>query len=65
MAEGLRAACEALAIAHPTSPVSPVVTISLGVASCTPSATSSVQGLLGQADAALYRAKKTGRNRVC
>jgi diguanylate cyclase (GGDEF)-like protein len=65
MAEGLRAACEELAIAHPTSPVSPVVTISLGVASGIPSATSSAEALLGQADAALYQAKKTGRNRVC
>jgi len=65
MAEGLRAACEALALPHPTSPVSAVVTISLGVASCIPSATTSAQGLLGQADAALYRAKNSGRNRVC
>ena len=60
-----RAACEALAIPHPTSPVSPVVTISLGVASCIPSAESSAEFLVAQADAALYRAKKAGRNRVC
>lgn len=65
MAERLRAACEALAIPHPTSPVSPVVTISLGVASCIPSAESSAEILVAQADAALYRAKKAGRNRVC
>ena len=65
MAEKLRANCEALAIPHPTSPVSPVVTISLGVASCIPSADSSPAWLLAQADAALYRAKKAGRNQVC
>lgn len=65
MAENLRIACEALALPHPTSPVKPVVTISLGVASCIPSADSSAQLLLAQADAALYRAKESGRNRVC
>jgi len=65
MAESLRAACEALAIPHPASPVSPVVTISLGVASCIPSLESSAESLVAQADAALYRAKETGRNRVC
>jgi diguanylate cyclase (GGDEF)-like protein len=65
MAERLRVACEALAMPHPTSPVSPVVTISLGVASCIPSAQSSAELLVAKADAALYRAKKAGRNRVC
>ncbi|TXT40236.1 MAG: hypothetical protein FD135_1470 [Comamonadaceae bacterium] len=65
MAESLRAACEALAIPHLASPVRPVVTISLGVASCMPSADSSADSLLAQADAALYRAKEAGRNRVC
>jgi diguanylate cyclase (GGDEF)-like protein len=65
MAEGIRAACEALAIPHPTSPVCPVVTISLGVASCIPSADIAAETLVAQADAALYRAKESGRNRVC
>lgn len=63
-AEGLRVACEAQAIAHPTSPVGPVVTISLGVASCTPSDDGLATSLVEQADAALYRAKQEGRNRV-
>ncbi len=64
VAEGLRLACEALQIPHPASPVGPVVTLSLGVSSCVPSAESSLESLLGDADAALYRAKQTGRNRV-
>lgn len=65
MAERLRAACEALAIPNLASPVSPVVTISLGVASCVPSPESSAEFLVAQADTALYRAKEEGRNRVC
>ena len=64
MAERLRAACEVLAIPHLASPVSRV-TISLGVASCVPSAESSAEFLMTEADAALYRAKESGRNRVC
>ena len=64
IAESLRAACEARAIAHPNSPVGPVVTISLGVASCIPSDDISPTFLVSEADAALYRAKLDGRNRV-
>lgn len=65
VAEQIRAACEALAIAHPDSLTGPVVTLSLGVASCVPDELGSVEGLIAQADAALYRAKQAGRNRVC
>ena len=63
-AEMLRQACEARAIPHPASPVAPVVTISLGVAVRVPSDQASVAALITEADAALYRAKKEGRNRV-
>jgi diguanylate cyclase (GGDEF)-like protein len=64
-AEGLRAHCEARAIAHPASPVGPLVTISCGVAACIPSEHVSPASLVADADAALYRAKQSGRNRVC
>lgn len=63
-AEMLRRACESGAIPHPASPVGPIVTISLGVAVCVPSEQASVAALVAGADAALYRAKKEGRNRV-
>ncbi|MEO8383704.1 MAG: two-component regulator propeller domain-containing protein [Betaproteobacteria bacterium] len=63
-AEVIRQACEARAIPHPASPVAPVVTISLGVAVRVPSDQSTVEALVADADAALYRAKNQGRNRV-
>ncbi|TDH34312.1 GGDEF domain-containing protein [Pseudohoeflea suaedae] len=40
-------------------------TVSIGVASCPAGATHSSEIMLAAADAALYQAKKTGRNRVC
>ncbi len=63
-AERLRHACEIKAIPHPASNVAPVVTISLGVAARVPTEASSVAALIAEADAALYRAKNEGRNRV-
>jgi diguanylate cyclase (GGDEF)-like protein len=57
-------AVEKLAIPHVTSPVKRVVTISAGVASLSRLETKSVEAWLNEADAALYRAKQLGRNRV-
>jgi diguanylate cyclase (GGDEF)-like protein len=51
-----------LAIAHSDSCVGPVVTISMGVAAVVPAEGAPAE-LVGQADALLYEAKNTGRNR--
>ncbi|AON53039.1 GGDEF domain-containing protein [Herbaspirillum seropedicae] len=66
-ADMLRRMCDAvhaLAIAHAGSAMGRI-TISAGVASCNPGQPgASLDGLLQAADAALYRAKMEGRNRV-
>ena len=64
LAEEVRAGCEALAIAHPDSGVGGWVTLSLGVAVRTPAVGDDMLALVEEADAALYRAKHEGRNRV-
>ena len=64
LAEGMRAAVEALALPHALSAVGRVVTVSIGVATIVPDAGMPVDKLLRQADEALYRAKSGGRNRV-
>jgi two-component system, cell cycle response regulator len=61
-AERMRAAIEALAIPHPGITPEGVVTVSGGVACL--GLDESVASLLGRADAALYRAKRDGRNRI-
>jgi diguanylate cyclase (GGDEF)-like protein len=63
-AERLRAAVEELALPHPASAVAPVVTVSLGVTWAQPAPASDWRTALAAADAALYRAKQGGRNRV-
>lgn len=63
-AERLRATIEELALPHPASSVARVVTISLGVAWARPAPSGDWRGVLAAADAALYRAKQGGRNRV-
>ncbi|WP_177182705.1 diguanylate cyclase domain-containing protein [Paenibacillus sp. OV219] len=57
-------AVKALGIPHRASLVSPVVTISAGVTTFTPSAGDELEMLIWQADTALYEAKQSGRNRV-
>ncbi|MCL2101027.1 MAG: diguanylate cyclase [Fibromonadales bacterium] len=43
----------------------PGATISIGVASTIPSSSTSMQGFFNMADKALYKAKHSGRNKVC
>ena len=63
--ERLRAAVEAAAMPHPASPVSPHVTVSVGVAAMVPSVARPQELLIAAADRAMYAAKMRGRNRVC
>ncbi|WP_029933576.1 diguanylate cyclase [Thiomicrospira pelophila] len=64
VAQALRETIENLAFPHAYSKVADHVTISLGVASNERDQKISVENLLKQADQALYKAKKAGRNQV-
>lgn len=50
-------------IAHPDSPVARHVSLSGGITTCVPDASTTAEGLLIRADDALYTAKAHGRNR--
>jgi diguanylate cyclase (GGDEF)-like protein len=64
VAEIIRLNTIELQIAHKKSPPLNVVTLSLGVATSTDQPMVTYEELINNADAALYRAKRTGRNRV-
>ncbi len=63
-AEYVRQQIAAIAIPHASSSVSAEVTVSIGVATVRPSEGGSAEQLVLQADQALYRAKREGRNRI-
>ena len=54
-----------LEIPHERSTISKIITVSIGVATVLPDLKSGPEYLLKSADQALYRAKNSGRNRVC
>lgn len=64
LAQRMRQAVAGLHMPHATSPVAPGVTASFGVAVWLPQADDQPSELVADADAALYRAKEHGRNRV-
>lgn len=64
VAEDLRRSIRDRRVAHQGSNIDCIITMSLGVASCIPSAKSSPASLLKDADAALYAAKRGGRDQV-
>ena len=67
LAEGVRAAIEALHLEHAANPPAGVVTASVGVATMSPAHANTAgrpDDLVAAADAALYAAKHAGRNRI-
>lgn len=63
MANKLLQAVEALALPHDLSPLGRV-SVSIGIAAALPGQEASAEALVARADAALYEAKKQGRNQV-
>jgi diguanylate cyclase (GGDEF)-like protein len=62
LAAAFHACVQELALPHAESPVSPIVTISIGLASVIPNQSLSPSQVVAMADEALYRAKQAGRN---
>lgn len=63
VADALRRKIADMGLAHAASSVAPHVTTSAGIACCVPSAGAAVSQLVARADAGLYQAKTSGKNR--
>jgi diguanylate cyclase (GGDEF)-like protein/PAS domain S-box-containing protein len=63
VAKTVQAEVAALLIDHPKSKVNEYLTVSIGIASVVPTQDQSPEDLIAAADAALYQAKRRGRNR--
>ncbi len=64
IASGIQQQLQKLAIPHQGSDIKPILTLSIGYCSIMPDKNSSASELIQRADAALYRAKNTGRNAI-
>jgi two-component system, cell cycle response regulator len=62
--ERLRRAVATAGLAHPNNPPHGIVTLSIGIAAYESASTGDFEDVIAQADAALYEAKRAGRNRV-
>ncbi|MBD3277648.1 MAG: diguanylate cyclase, partial [Candidatus Aegiribacteria sp.] len=64
VAKSARTDVEEMGIPHAASRAGDVVTVSVGVSTMIPSSDSDPEALIRRADKALYRSKKSGRNRL-
>jgi diguanylate cyclase (GGDEF)-like protein len=64
VAERMQRAIAQLGIPHGLSPISPHITLSIGIATLVPQAHKPIGLLIDQADQMLYRAKQQGRNQI-
>lgn len=64
LADGVRCAVQALAIAHVAPATDAILTISIGVATMVPDQDTQPVTLVQRADMGLYQAKENGRNRI-
>jgi two-component system cell cycle response regulator len=62
--ERIRRAVSAAGLPHPSNPPHGIVTMSVGIAALDRSSSQTFDDVIAEADAALYEAKRAGRNRV-